>query len=195
MKFDKVISIGHSCVPAHQIRKWLNQQEAYFFDWLVTPPPALITLIRCGLMTLFDKSRLAIHEPGKNKYVPIIHTEMKVIFYHEFRKEKELTDYSIVYSKYLFLSSRLNDLLKSQSKVLFIRHHIKKEECEEVQKAIAEAYPKLCFEILAVNECDPSTLNWNVPGIHSYHVNNVQAWHGDDNQWLDVFKKVGIYNR
>ena len=44
-KFDKVLSLGHSCDTAFQIRRNFKQGEAYPFDWLMTPYPVLMELI------------------------------------------------------------------------------------------------------------------------------------------------------
>jgi hypothetical protein len=189
--FNKVISLGHSCTPAYHIRKLLNQQEAYFFDWLVVPPPALLFLVKNGLMKLFNKPKFAIHEPGNKRYITVIQTELKVIFYHEFKKEKGLLDYNNVFLKHTFLATRLENLLKSQNRIIFIRHHIKKDECLELQKTLAEKYQNLCFEIIAVNENNPHE-EWDLPGIQHYHVNATPNWHGNDNEWAEVFRKSGL---
>jgi hypothetical protein len=194
MKYQKVVGIGHSCVPAYQIRKWIHQSEAYFFDWLVVPPPALIQLIRGGLMKLFDSSKFEVLEPPKptSNFVPMTQRDLKVNFYHDFRKDRGMSDFNTVRNKYQFLAERWNVLMNSSHKILLIRHHINKQECIEVQQVIKAVYPKLDFEILAVNECDPNSLKWEVPGIYSRYVKPCPVWHSDDNEWLKILNEVTL---
>lgn len=193
--FHKVISLGHSCVPAFYIRKWLRKQpEAYFFDWLVTPPPALLAIIRSGLMTLFEQQKFAISEAPKPSsiYVPVIHTQLKVLFYHDFKKTRGLVDFTPVRNKYSFLAERWNKLMNSDNRILFIRHHINKEECIALKQVLCGAYPKLDFEILAINECDPATLKWDIPKVNSQYVKYCDKWVGDESEWAKAFKSVNL---
>ena len=82
--------------------------------------------------------------------------------------------------------------MNSSHKILLIRHHINKQECIEVQQVIKAVYPKLDFEILAVNECDPNSLKWEVPGIYSRYVKPCPVWHSDDNEWLKILNEVTL---
>jgi len=194
MIYDKIIGIGHSCVPAYQIRRNFGQQEAYFFDWLVMPPSALVSIIKKGLISLFCKEKFVIYEQAGTSatYVPVVQKELNIIFYHDFRKSFGLLDYDQVLKKYSFLADRWNQLMQGGKKILFIRHHIKKDECVETYEAIRSTYFSLDFKILAVNECDPNTLLWNIDGIYSYYIKSSNSWHGDNNEWLRVFREMKI---
>lgn len=37
MSFDAVFSLGSSCTPAHQLRRYFQKRPSSCFDWLVTP--------------------------------------------------------------------------------------------------------------------------------------------------------------
>src|SRR5262245_53507791 len=188
MKYYKIISIGHSCVPAFQIRKWLHQSEAYFFDWLVVPSPALIALLRTGPMELFvDQAKLEAAGSHEGNTI-VVHKDLNVRFYHDFGEQYDLADFPIVRDKYRFLADRWLELVNGAKLILFLRHHIKESECVEIQRKIQATYPGLDFEILAVNEC--AGRDWGRAGIHNKYIRSGPVWHGDDGEWWRVLEET-----
>lgn len=195
MRYNKVISIGHACQPAHYIRQFTNQQEAYFFDWLVTPTDSLVKLMQTGPESLFyDKAQfVAVDEPGRKK-ATVTHKGLGVVLYHEFPSgPKALSSYDSVVLKYRHLAQRWYTIGLIRSKVLFIRHYAGKNDAQLIQNTIRQTFPQLQFDLLAVNEDEANIAPWGLPGIINMCVNPTTSdWKGDSVGWTDVFKKVVI---
>lgn len=195
MKYHKYISVGHACQPANYIKSLTSQQEANFFDWLVTPVGALVKLVEFGPESLFyDKSQFwTVDEPGRKK-ATVTHKSLGVVFYHEFPLgPKALNSFTQVELKFRHLAQRWHGLGQTSRKVLFIRHYAGKNDSLLIQNTLREAFPNLPFDLLSVNEDEENKAPWGIPGIINMCVNPTGAdWKGDSVGWTNVFKQVVI---
>ena len=193
MRYHKVISIGHACQPANYIRSLTKQQEAYFFDWLVTPTDSFMKLIEHGPESLFyDRSQfVSIDEPGRKK-ATVTHKALGVIFYHEFPiGPKALNSFDAVAMKYRNLARRWHELNTIRNKVLFIRHYAGKGDSLLIQGALRRVFPNVPFDLLSVNEDEANKVSWGLPGIINMCVNPTTTdWRGDVTGWTDIFKQA-----
>ena len=195
MKYSKCISIGHACQPANYIRKLTTQQEAHFFDWLVTPTDSLLKLIEQGPESLFyDRAQFVTVDEPNRKNATVTHKGLGVVLYHEFPcGPHALNSFDKVTLKYRHLAQRWHALSLVRNKTLFIRHYAGKDDALLIQKGIRKAFPQLPFDILAVNEDEANVAPWNLPGIINMCVNPTGAdWRGDSVGWTNVFKTVVI---
>lgn len=189
--YYRYISLGHACQPAYNIRNILGQQEAHFFDWLVTPSTTIAHLLQSGgPLSLFnDKSAFKI--VGQHKTNAIVeHAQLGVIFYHDFPHIKGIAAFDTVVSKYSHLAKRWNDTINTGKPILFVRHHASREDALAIKRAIYEAYPKLEYDLLVVNEGLP-TEPWNISHVIDMTISTgSNDWHGDITGWTRIFNKV-----
>jgi hypothetical protein len=192
--YYRYISLGHACQPAYHIRNILGQQEAHFFDWLVTSPTTIITLLQSGgPMSLFnDKSAFKITGQHKNNAI-VEHNQLGVIFYHDFPYIGGITAWDKVVSKYTHLAKRWQDTMNMGQRILFIRHHANKEEALALKSAIYHAHPKLQYDIMIVNETSQPTTPWNIDNIIDMTLNTAgNDWRGDIAGWTRIFNKLKL---
>ena len=123
MRFDKVISIGASCQIAHQVRRlWPQQQEAYPFDWIVTPYKALLKTLGDNFAGFVCGDYLELKTNSEGKITHIENTKSGVQFYHDFPCSVDFISHLVtVKKKYDFLIGRWREMIASGSNVLFIR--------------------------------------------------------------------------
>lgn len=195
MRYHKYISLGHACQPAHYIRNVLHQQEAYFFDWLVTPVGGLCKLIEFGPETLFfDKQQFrTVDEPDRKK-ATVTHNQLGVVFYHEFpRGPQALNAFPTVEMKFRHLAQKWHGLNTMRSKVLFIRHYAGKADSLLIATTLRETFPDLPFDLLSVNEDEANKDPWGIPGIINMCVDPTTTdWKGDSEGWTHVLKTVCV---
>jgi hypothetical protein len=198
------ISLGAGCATAHHIRRCLWQPEAYFFDWLVTPMPALITLLRTDLRSLFqDKEAFRPQEAPPTPYLAMGHQRLGVISYHDFRREEQLRDFPQVREKYAFLADRWGKTIAAGGPILFVRHLVDRDECIALVETLKEAYRDLEFSILAVAEGREPPVSWNLAGVCNTVIGPTpfeligtgragpETWKGDSEGWQEAFRLVG----
>lgn len=190
VKYHKVISVGSDCQPAHYIRNVLKQQEAYFFDWLITPPAAFVKLLQHGPESLFyDRAQFqAIDESGRS-HATVTHKGLGVVLFHEFPSgPKALNAFDNVAMKFRHLAQRWYGI-PQLGRILFVRHYADKDESLSIQNAIGKAFPTLKFDLLVVNESDGTP--WGLPGIVNTCVGPTTTdWKGDVAGWTDLLKRM-----
>jgi hypothetical protein len=199
------VSLGTGCATAHHIRRLLWPAESHFFDWLVTPLPALLTLLRTDLRSLFrDPDEFRPQEAPHSDYFPARHERLGVISYHDMRREEGFRDFPSAAQKYRFLADRWDATMATGGPVLFVRHIIDNDDCLGLVNGLKEIYPDLEFSLLAVNEglepCEP----WNIAGVWNTIIRPTPfeaigkglagplAWQGDAEGWFEAFKLVGV---
>lgn len=195
MKFSKVISLGNDCQPAHWIRTFTKQTEAYPFDWLITPPDALVDLIEHGPESLFyDVSQFEDLHEKRPSNTTVKHKRLGIVFFHDFPPNHGLGALAQVQSKYRHLAARWQQsLVQLNVNVLFIRHYATKEQAMSIQQAIRKQYSRLSFELLVVNEGESDKDPWNLTGITNINIAATGGdWHGDTDGWTNIFKQFDL---
>jgi hypothetical protein len=211
-RYDKVISIGSNCEVAWNIRNYLNVDQAYPFDWWMTPFNSLIELLDQRFTGLFVARN--IHVPPDRGTV--VDRHYNLMYHHDFERDADglivldSIDRQLVElkKKYDFLSKRFMCKLGGKQ-VLFIRNRcgndptylvgdygdIQPEQCIEIHRKISMLLPNTKFDIFATNK----------PGFKFFRYGNseifcdsiVDANDCDDYMvspkgWADMFKRNNI---
>ena len=190
-KYDHFISLGHACQPAHNIRNILGQHEAYLFDWLVTPMPAVLMLLAPGGIDRFFGNKKSFENIDRHKNnIVVIHRPSEVVFYHDFTVREDLKALDKVYAKYKFLYKRTDQALKTD-KVLLIRHHCSKAEAVNLKNVLYKLYPSGNIDLLIVND-GPVQPSWSIDRIVNMTINPAGVdWRGDMAGWSQILKQYG----
>jgi len=132
-RYEKAVSVGVSCQPAKQIRTLLGQTEAYFFDWLISPLPAVL----CALENNFSN----ILQPGNLSYTDDRRIRLRdaangLEYQHDFPADRDnpdpllrdviLPDFAshaaVARDKYARRLQRTNAVIESGTPVLIVRY-------------------------------------------------------------------------
>lgn len=208
-RYRHCISLGTGCQTAYHLRLRLGCSEAHFFDWLVTPVPALLRLVEGGFSGLFDRaddfvSLLAQtdQKPGM-LHEPLRHRPLDILFYHDFAPGLARSDLGEVREKYRFLATRWKAAVAEGGPILFVRHLVEPAEAVQIVELMRRCYPELDFMLLAVRETDAPEPSWGLPRIINTTVwptpfediargiAGPRAWIGDTEGWREAFVLAG----
>jgi hypothetical protein len=194
MKFDKVLSVGHACDTAFQIRRHFVQTEAYPFDWLTTPLTGLAALIEHDFAGFLDEGNLT----PAGKYLR--DTKYEVRFLHEFpdptRFKENLAE---VRAKYQRRIRRWLSVMKPGASVLFVRSeqfvnaaNVNEEKARALLKLLQTKYKAVKIHLLVQNPPPagiPEIVEDNL-WLLQLKVPEPWIWSGDDAAWSEMFRRV-----
>lgn len=150
MRYSKVISFGLSCQPAKHIRAQLSQPEAYYFDWMISPLPALIRCIEDDFAGLLRPENLSYSDTRR---IRIRDAANGLEYQHDFPVDATNPDPSkrdvilegfqdhadSVRDKYLRRMERTQATLDSGDPILIVRYSL---EAGELQPAARQSLVK-----------------------------------------------------
>lgn len=204
--YDKVISIGATCQVATHIRKQLQQTEAYYFDWLISPLPAVIFSIKSWFDGILQPENLTYSDSRK---IRLTDAANGLQYQHDFpvdkdnpdpsRREEILPDFAVhisaVREKYLRRVNRMKAALSRQGHILLIRYvQIADDLADEHRFAIVQAFqtqfPSSRLTFLWASQLI-SEHKMLEDGNYMCHLPKSDKWDGDSAGWSDVFKYCG----
>jgi hypothetical protein len=193
-QFDKVLSVGHACDVAHQVRRHFQQTEAYPFDWLTTPLDGLVRLVENDFADFLDETVLV----AEGKYLR--DARYGVRFLHEFENPARFRDnLADVRAKYERRIERWRRLMESGPSVLFVRSE-QYVNAANIDEAKARALLALLRRKYARADVHLLVQNPPAAGISEVIDDNLWLlqlkvpepwiWSGDDVAWSEMFDRV-----
>lgn len=184
----RFVSIGFNCQVAYQIRRATGHGEAYVFDWLITPLPALLRAIEHGLVDMLRPQHLSINEAGNR----VVDAATGLEHQHDFPTDehhKVLPGFEAhverARTRLLRRAERLFDLLGSRERVCLVRNLWKDELAPEQRAAIVRAFsrrfPASDLSFLWVSHYEAGSDVTRVPWGAD--------WKGDDAAWDVLFRR------
>ncbi|MCA1439325.1 hypothetical protein I6F07_03610 [Ensifer sp. IC4062] len=190
-----VISLGHACQVAHQLKRLGIAQRTHFFDWIVSHHDALIKNLHLNLDGVLFSEGVAFN--GKRTHLRDVATGFW--FYgHDFSgvhnrtgtvSDEELDE---IKAKYLRRSHRTK-LALSAERVTVIRHFFetpfRQAEAEQLEiiERLETLYPSTQFSYWWATEL--STQGRTPPRGRFLFAPKSDDWKGDDHAW-DVAAKL-----
>jgi hypothetical protein len=193
VRFDRVVSLGRSCQPAFQIRRYTGIEDAQLLDWVVTPDSALCHVLANSFEGWFQKDRL--------DFVPGSHAVDRVSgvrFLHEFDKAESLDEGHRQHAgRMARLLFRWRALMISGERLLFVRSHFDEPD--------VLACARRLVEVLQQSTSNPFEVLYLVPPVvfdPSHRIAGVTFaaldpkpegfdWKGDNAAWDRVLAEVG----
>lgn len=193
-KFDKVLSLGRACDTAFQIRRHFKQREAYPFDWLVTPYPALINLLERD----FSGFLLDENLQADGKYV--VDKGSGIAMMHDFETPalyQQTLD--VVRAKYQRRIKRWLSLVNGGASILFVRsqqyvdhNNLGEEQSRALLKLLQQKYKNAKVHLLVQNPpgaAIPEVVEKNF-WLLQLKPPDPWEWSGDDAAWSEMFQRV-----
>lgn len=89
MARDLIIGLGTNCELTHNLRRVFGLEEAYPFDWWITPLPALAPLIENGFDFAIEDDNLALTNNGMS----VLNRRWRILHHHDFpRRDGRIRD-------------------------------------------------------------------------------------------------------
>ncbi|MDO6567910.1 DUF1796 family putative cysteine peptidase [Alteromonas sp. 1_MG-2023] len=190
----KWISLGSSCQPAYWIRNYIKQPEAYFFDWLITPPKALVKVLEEGIDSLLLSSNISIHHRG----IRVVDDFYALEFQHDFPEDSKgiiLPGYESklesVREKYARRYQRMMDVINAENNT-FLRYG---DQLQAIEKLIPTLNGLLGVNNVYVFISHHITEFEERGNVYLFPCGLVDDWRGDNEAWLLLLdtmqKKLG----
>lgn len=195
----QLLSLGYDCKVAWQIRRHSGQDQAFFFDWLMTPPDALSVLLGrdedllrdgrwelikddCCLRDL-DTGLMFMHEFPS---VPVVGGEQS----HRILPELVSSHLPVARAKFAYLRRKTLELIRHSPDLLLVRA----DEVATLDEAMAQANqmrrlflpinPRLKFAVA-------STLipaSGSVADTLIFKTEPGEDWRGGHESWSQLFR-------
>jgi len=122
--FDLVFSAGPYCRSAFHLRRLFDNQEAYPFDWWLTPATSLFKMLDPRYVFRFSREEVFLTESGQI----VLNSRDQILHLHDFERlssggislDKLENQLDKINSKYRFLFKRLHDHLHKANNCMLI---------------------------------------------------------------------------
>ena len=205
------LSIGEACGPAAQIRRYTNSDEAYFFDWLITPVRAISFIAESNDdFLIYDNWEIVDFPPsdaeGAKGGVRVMDKFTEIRFQHEFAvKNDEIGVWGhpidaskvnqhlpIAKSKFIYMKEKFYTLISGSNNIVLIR-------CENHVSTVEQARQRIGQMKEVFEKINPSirygfisdSLKEEDIGLDYVIFNSAKAdhWSGDNDSYDIFFKK------
>jgi hypothetical protein len=199
---DKVyLSLGRRCNTAFQIRRYFHLEDAYFYDWLITPEESLKHFddsfenflmsgnweIGQGGIRVIDKATKLEYQ---HEFPTVISTENPMPIVDGSKVEKNL---EISRSKFLYLHTKTVNKIKNTNTPIFIRSQdsIKNiEDAKNIYAEISNVFNKYNFNSRYVICSSNLNQDFISDKFIALKMNPSVEWHGCNNSWNKLFEIV-----
>ncbi|HJV25562.1 MAG TPA: DUF1796 family putative cysteine peptidase [Aromatoleum sp.] len=202
MSTTAIIGFGVSCQTAYQIRRHTRNEQAFFFDWLITENIDAIDLIVNGFdANLFLPETCRVVDKG----LRVLDPWSGLKFQHDFPTAEGsiasdfISARQSVKDKYLFLRDRTLKAMNSEFPV-FIRYEWPSSAhntdpisaCARFRAAISRNSDQRALYVLASESIPESRAceNMLVCKLRPFQGPESNRWKGDDASWDDLFSFV-----
>jgi tetratricopeptide (TPR) repeat protein len=141
-----LISLGHRCDVAFELRMHGADNTSHFFDWLATPASGLLKIIAADF-DVFKPDQLAFVPNDQPGQLPCIaDRETGVLFHHQFPSfdgkvsEQFLLYYPDFIRKFQFLAQRFREYVRTRP-VTLVRRKITEREANDLEELFFKQYP------------------------------------------------------
>lgn len=158
-QFDKIVSLGTDCTVGLAFKARNVKAETYPFDWIVGHYRWVRSQFEQRVPWHIDGDALEVYDPA-NPHI-LGDDAAGAYYYHDFTADRPVSDQlPEVQAKYRRRADRLNQLLDSGQRVLFVRTHLqnsrypeevsggKTAQIDELAGVIEGRYPNADFRIL-----------------------------------------------
>jgi len=152
LNFHKVISLGPACETTYYIRRLIEQDEAYVFDWVIAPPMQVAKAIENDFSDFIQREGLEYRSGEAIGHPYINDSVLGIEFHHDFRNDADFMDtYEDVAKKYAFLIERFREVCTCGKPILFVQQHATETQARALDAAINARFPDLTYRLLVLD--------------------------------------------
>lgn len=173
-----VVSLGHRCATAANVRRFFGFGEAFPFDWWITPHESLLAVLRSPVVdVVYDGLEVCLD--GQS-----VRNRLGILLHHEFPRA---ADYSIApfwqehteapKSRTAYLLQKFLALDDHANHVLFVREVENASQDDEIADALAPLFTRA---------------SWALATLPHVYIAPGPAWRGDPAAWDLALSAFGI---
>lgn len=175
--YDSYVSLGSNCEPAFQFRRLWGRDVSGYFNWMVTPLPALVEVVAADFQGLFARENLEpVHE-----HTMVRDTRFGVTFHSPFHRRLGSTfegpEFDQLHEGFLgklaYLAAKFRANAQSNASTLYIlktdlpdaRAH-----AGRLRDILLARYPDHRFDLLVLQSADRSEAQWDEPRMFNRYL-------------------------
>lgn len=170
--YDSYVSLGSNCEPAFQLRRLWGRDISSYFNWMVTPLPALVDILEADFEGLFARENLVpVHD-----HTMVRDTRFGVAFHSPFHArlgavfEGPEFDrmHAIHLAKLAYLAAKFRAQAKGETRVLYIHKtdiDDPRPQAARLREVLRARYPAHRFDILLLQTADRAAPPWDEPQV------------------------------
>ena len=213
------ISLGRHCDVAYNIAKYIKKQPTQFFDWLRTDFKCILHILNLNnIDNIFNLENIKVdkelyaHENEiaitlknfeENNLTLLFHHEIKLKDYNNYNNTEINNKLNEFIDKYKRRFNRLNELIKSNNKLIFIykitNHFDYKIYISEFEKVILSINPNCIFCLVLLVDSREEDFyytkykNYLKINVGKYIDKNIKPdWYTPQIKWTEVFNIINI---
>lgn len=175
--YDNYVSLGSNCEPAFQFRRLWGHDVSGFFNWMVTPLPALIGVIDADFQGLFERDKLEpVHE-----HTMVRDTRFGVIFHSPFHGRIGTTFdgpdfdrlHDVFLAKLAYLAAKFRANALSGAETLYVLKTDlpdARAQAARLRDLLLARYPGHRFDLLVLQSVDRIEAQWNEARIFNRYL-------------------------
>jgi hypothetical protein len=180
-KVTHIVSLGHRCATAYNLRRHFDFSSAFPFDWWITPGTSIADFLRNpDVNYLYEPSELQLTEQRGS----VRHRTLGILLHHEFPRDWKSKPPPVVENfrdfvaepkrRSAYLIAKLLRLNTLQNRVLFIRDA---PIGQETLDALSDTFPLAVWATTSVSR---------IPEDEKY------GWKCDPTAWDSELSKTGV---
>ena len=199
--FDLPISLGNRCQTALRLTVNNVRNEAYPFDWIISPFESIIKFLDLRGEGFLNPDYLIVNYNSNPEkcIVGIYDVFYGITFVHDFDyypkghefpaihfSQTQVTNFNEIKSKFERRIERFFKICESDKRILFVRVGLNREESIVLVDTFRKNFPKLDFMILAVGDSDSHKTPWNVDRVFNFYIDQTDYNRGDSEAWKNI---------
>jgi hypothetical protein len=173
--FDRYASLGRDCEVGFQLKRVRGAQETGFFNWNITDPKALLSLLSSNFAGILQSENLTLH--GDSGLVRDASHDYMV--HHEFNISlfRDAPDYSEkllkLQEKFIYFADLFRQAAASPGRTAYFYKCAEpgaRELCLTLQPLLARYHGENPFDIIVLQTQDKREPDWALPGIHNRYL-------------------------
>jgi tetratricopeptide (TPR) repeat protein len=186
-----LISLGHRCDVAFQLRMHGQDNVAHFFDWLATSADAVTQIIAADFDVFYPDHLLLMTDVSPHYVMDRL---TGVAFHHQFPMfaghvpADFLLHYDAFIKKFDYLAERFRQYVSTKP-VTLVRHQISKDEALRLEEAVIKRFPDADVRFLyLIDQVD----TFETPFGHARYFLSDESSLGEPAVWATMLTEEGL---
>jgi hypothetical protein len=173
--YDRYASLGRDCEVGFQLKRVRGAQESGFFNWNITEPPALLSLLRHDFAGVLQPENLSLHGGGSlvrdASHDFMVHHEFDPVLF------KEAPDFAaklaVLQGKTRYFAELFRRQAAEPGRTAYFYKCIwpgAREFALAAQAELARYHGENPFTLILLQTAEHYEPDWQLPGIHNRYL-------------------------
>jgi hypothetical protein len=173
--FDRYVSLGRDCEVGFQLKRVRGAQETGLFNWNITDPPALISLLISDFSNIIQSDNLSLNREGSLA----VDSSHGFLVHHEFDSQlfKDAPDYpeklEKLQEKFAYFARLFREQAAAPGRTAYFYKCAANNAKELALTALIllkRYHGENPYDVIILQTSDRAEPDWGLPGIHNRYL-------------------------